>query len=155
MKCNVLDTYKLTKRELIILWLNNYEFGESLIDITEWVKFKSIDELVDKLVMTKEHNPDEFFRFSLNLDGNEESELRDYLLNRKTFVISHILKRRSFSPGTHLYQLYLQYLPDQLNEVEKNILLDGYLHMLIDLQGSNYANEKRLSLEKKLNLKSQ
>ena len=153
MKSNVLYTYKLTKMELIILWLNNYEFGESLIDITEWVKFKSIDELVDKLVMTKEHNPDEFFYFSLNLDGNEESELRDYLLNRKTFVTSYILKRRSFSPGTHLYQLYLQYLSDQLNEVEKNILLDGYLHMLAELYGDDSIMQKRFSLEKKLNLR--
>lgn len=153
MKSNVLDTYKLTKRELIILWLNNYEFGGSLTDVTEWVKFHSIDKLVDKLVMTKEHNPDEFFRFSLNLDGNEESDLRDYLLNRKTFVINHILKRRSFSPGTHLYQLYLQYLPDQLNEVEKNILLDGYLHMLAELYGDNPIMQKRLPLEKKLNFR--
>lgn len=153
MKSNVLGTYKLTKMELIILWLNNYEFGESLIDITEWVKFQSIDELVDKLVMTKEHNPDEFFRFSLNLDDKEESELRDYLLNRKTFVISHILKRKSFSPGTHLYQLYLQYLSDQLNEVEKNILLDGYLHMLAELYGDDPIMQKRFSLEKKLNFR--
>ena len=59
------------------------------------------------------------------------------------------MNRKSFSPNTYLYQLYLQYLPDQLNEVEKNILLDGYLHMLIDLQDDNIATENRLSLEKK------
>ena len=153
MKNNGLGFYKSTKMELLMLWLNNYEFGESLIDITEWVKFQSIDEFAQRLVMTKAHNQDELFRFNLHLDDNEENDLRDYLLKRKSFVVRHILNRKSFSPNTHLYQLYLQYLPDQLNEVEKNILLDGYLHMLVDLQGGIYATEKRLSLEKKLNLR--
>lgn len=148
-----LDVFRLTNMELIMLWLNNYEFGESLIDITEWVKFHSIDEFATRLVTSKEHSSDEYFRFNLNLDGNEENNLRDYLLKRKRFVMRHIWNRKSFSPNTHLYQLYLQYLHNQLNEVEKSFLLDAYLHMLIDLQGSNYANEKRLSLEKKLNLK--
>lgn len=153
MKKYVLSNYKLTKIELIMLWLNNYEFCESLIDSTEWVKFQSIDEVADRLVRTKEHNQNEFFRFSLNLDSNEENELRDYLLKRKSFIISHILKRGSFSPSTHLYQLYLQYLPYQLNEVEKNILLDGYMNMLKKLYGDNCITQKRLCLEKNLNLR--
>ena len=38
-KNNGLDVYALTKMELLMLWLNNYEFGESLIAIAEWVKF--------------------------------------------------------------------------------------------------------------------
>lgn len=153
MKNNDLNAYLLTKMELVMLWLNNYEFGESLVDITKWVKFQAIDEFAVRLVMTKEHNQDEFFRFNLNLDDNEEKVLRNFLLKRKSFVVSYILNRKSFSPNTHLYQLYLQYLSDQLNEVEKNILLDGYLHMLADLQGDNYAITKRSVLEKKLNLR--
>ena len=150
---NGLDVYQLTKIELIMLWLSNYEFGESLIDITEWVKFQSIDEFASRLIMAKKNSQDKFFRFSLILDESEENNLRNYLLKRKSFVIKHILNRKSFAPNTHLYQLYLQYLPDQLNEIEKNILLDGYLHMLTDLQGDTYATIKRLSLEKKLNLR--
>ena len=153
MKSSELDNYKLTKRELIMLWLNNYEFSESLVDSTEWVKFQSIDEVANRLVRTKEHNQDEFFRFCLNLDRNEEKELGEYLLKRKSFFISYILKRGSFSPSTHLYQLYLQYLPSQLNEVEKNILLDGYMNMLKKLYGDNCIAQKRLFLEKNLNLR--
>lgn len=153
MKNNELGVYLPTKKELLMLWLNNYDFGETLIDITEWVKFQAIDEFVQRLVMFKECNKDEHFRFTLSLNDNEVNMLRDFLLKRKAFVISHILKRESFSPNTHLYQLYLQYLPDKLNEVEKNILLDGYLHMLGDLQGSDYAATKRPSIEKKLNLR--
>ena len=155
MKNNELGVYPLTKIELLMLWLNNYEFGEPLLDITEWVRFQSIDEFSQRLVRTKEHNQDEFFRFKLNLDSDEISMLREYLLKRKSFVISYILKRGSFSPNTNLYQLYLQYLPYQLNEIEKNILLDGYMHMLNDLHGygDNCITKKRLSLEKKLNLR--
>ena len=85
-----------------MLWLNNYEFGESLINITEFVRFQSINELADRLIRFKEHNQDKFFRFSLNLNSNEQNELRDYLLKRKTFIINHILKHGSFSPYTHL-----------------------------------------------------
>lgn len=153
MKKNNLDAYQMTKTKLIMLWLNNYEFGESLIAITEWVKFQSIDEFASRIVMSKEHNQDEYFQFKLNLNSNEEKILRDYLLKRKLCVMNHILNRKSFLPNTHLYQLYLQYLSDRLNDVEKSLLLDGYLHMIIDLQGDNCDNEIRLSLENHLNLR--
>lgn len=152
MKNNSLGINPLTKWDCLMLWLNNYEFGESLIDITKWVKFQAIDEFAQMLIRTKKHNQDDVFRFNLILDSDEGNALRDYLLKRKSFVVSYILNRESFSPYTHLYQLYLQYLPDQLNEFEKSVLLDGYLYMLEDLQGY-YCPEKRLSLEKKLNLR--
>lgn len=153
IKNNGLGVCQLTKKELIMLWFNNYESGESLIDITEWVKFQSIDEFAQRFIMSKEHKLGDDFYFNLNLDGNEENALRNYLLKRKSFVVKYILNGKSFSPYTHLYQLYLQYLPDQLNEIEKNVLLAGYLHMLTDIQGDNYAATKRISLEKKLNLR--
>ena len=117
------------------------------------VRFQSINELADRLIRFKEHNQDEFFRFSLNLNSNELNELRDYLLKRKAFIINHILKRGSFSPYTHLYQLYLQYLPDNLNEIEKSFLLDGYSNMLRELYGYDNIIQRRLSLEEKLNLR--
>ncbi len=151
MKNNILGIYSKSKIDLLKLWLNNYEFGESLRDITEWVRFQAIDEFAQKLVLNKSHNKDNFFDFRINLEASEESTLCDYLLKRKSFVIRYILKRGSFSPNTYLYQLYLQYLPDQLNEIEKNILLEGYLHMLRELQGENYADGKRLSLVKEIN----
>lgn len=153
MKNNGLGVCQLTKKELIMLWFNNYESGESLIDITEWVKFQSIDEFAQRFIMSKEHKLGDDFYFNLNLDSNEENALRNYLLKRKSFVVKYILNGKYFSPYTHLYQLYLQYIPDQLNEIEKNILFDGYLHMLADIQGDNYATTRGISLKKKLNLR--
>ncbi len=49
----------------------------------------------------------------------------------------YIFERGSFSPYTHLYQLYLQYLPNYLNEIEYDMLYDGYSLMLQDLYGEN------------------
>lgn len=153
MKRNELGAYLLTKMELLMLWLNNYEFGESLLEITEWVKFQAMDEFAQRLVRAKKCSKDETFLFNLILDDNEEKSLYNYLLKRKEFVIKYIFNRKSFSPNTHLYQLYLQYLSNKLNEVEKSIMLDGYLHMLADLRGDSYALTKRVSLEKKLRLR--
>ena len=153
MKDNILKNYELTKKELIMLWLSNYEFCEPLRDITDWTKFQSIDEFVQRLVLGKEKEQDEYFRFSLNLDSLEENSLKEYLSKRKAFVVKYILSRGSYAPYTHLYQLYLQYLPYELEDTEKSILLGGYIHMLADLQGEDYAIKKRGQLAKKLNLR--
>lgn len=152
MKNTGLNKYKLTRKEVIKLCVINYEFGESLANFNDFVKFQTINGFANRLIMGIDHKDDENYRFSLNLDANEENSLRDYLLKRKSFVVNHIMKSGSFTPYTHLYQLYLQYLPDKLNDVEKNILLVGYINMLEDLYGIDYT-EKRASLEKKLNLK--
>lgn len=154
MKNNILSKYQLTRREVIILWLNNYEFCEPLKDITNWTRFQSMDEFAQRLVRCKEKEQDECFRFCLNLDRSEENALQEYLLKRKAFVAKYILSRGSYSPYTHLYQLYLQYLPYDLEDVEKSILLDGYINMLADLQGENYAITKRRQLEKKLKIRA-
>ncbi len=148
----VLSKYLLSKSEVIILWLNNYEFGESLIDVTNWTKFAIMDEFAQRLVMCNEKEPDEYFRFRLLLNESEENAIRDYLSKNRFFALKYICTRKSFEPYTHLYQLYLQYLSYELNEIEKSILLDGYLHMLADLQANNIG-QKRIMLERKLNLK--
>ncbi len=130
MKNGTLSNYQMPKKEVAMLWLNNYECCESIKDLTIWTRFQSIDELSQRLVMNKPKEKDEDFRFRLTLNVNEEMNLQDYLLKRKKFIVNYIYKRGSFSPGTHLYQFYLQYLPHELNEVEKNILLDGYMLLL-------------------------
>lgn len=89
MQC--LNRYLLSKQELILLWLRNYEFGEPLRDITNWVRFQAMDEFVQKLVMSKEKEPDELFRFRLKLDGMEEMDLREYLAKGKAFAVSYML----------------------------------------------------------------
>lgn len=152
MKNNSLDKYKLTRKEVIKLYVINYEFGEPVANLNDFVKFQTINEFADRLIMGIDHKDDENYRFSLNLDANEKNSLRDYLLKNKSFVGNHIKKSGSFTPYTHLYQLYLQYLPDKLNDVEKTIFLAGYINMLEDLHGIDYT-EKRASLEKILNLR--
>ncbi len=152
MRSNILGQYQLTKKEFMIMWLNNYEFCEPIRGITTWTKYHSIDEFAQRLVMCNEKEEDEYFRFRLNLDETEEMALQEYLLKNKSFVVKYILNRESFSPDTHLYQLYLQYLSHKLNEVEANLLLDGYIHMLATLQGNDYAAAKRLCIEKRLKI---
>lgn len=103
--------------------------------------------------MEKGIREDELFRFRLNLNAEEEMDLKSLLFRRKNIVFNYIFTYGSFSPYTHLYQFYLQYIPYKLNEVEKSIFLDGYLHMLTDLLANDeFVTSKRTALEKKLNL---
>ena len=85
------------------------------------------------------------------IEPSEEEALKKYLEKQKNFVIHYIISEGYFV-NTHLYQLYLQYLPHKLIEVEKNILLDGYIAMITDLKGSNCTLQKRKILEKRLNI---
>ncbi len=153
MKNNILNKYQLTTKELIMMWFMNYEFGEPLKDITNWTKFQSIDEFAKRLVLGKEKEQNDDFRFHLNLDDAEEMALQEYLLKQKSFVVQYIFSRGSYLPYTHLYQLYIQYLAYHLNDIEKSFLLDGYIQMLATLQGEDYARTKRICLENKLGLR--
>lgn len=104
-------------------------------------------------MMARRDKGDGAFSFTLKLDDQELNSLRWFLSKRKKFVINYILNRESFSPYTHLYQLYIQYLPDELSEPEKVFMLEGYYRMLIDLRGESIADAQRISIEKKLHLK--
>ncbi len=145
--------YKSTIGEMLLLGLNNYEFGEPLSSITEWTIYQAIDDFSRRLVMARRDKGDGAFSFTLKLDDQELNSLRWFLSKRKKFVINYILNRESFSPYTHLYQLYIQYLPDELSEPEKVFMLEGYYRMLIDLRGESIADAQRISIEKKLHLK--
>ena len=52
--------------------------------------------------------------------------------------------------GSHLYQLYLQFLVYELNDEEKKVFLENYIEMVKDLRGENIANQKNNRLEKTL-----
>lgn len=153
MRSNSLRAYKSTIGEALLLGLKNYEFGESLISITEWTIFQEIDNFSRRLVIARRDESDGVFSFTLDLNDEELSSLREFLAKRKEFVINHILKRESFSPYTHLYQLYLQYLSDELSEPEQIFMLEGYHRMLVDLRGESIAYAQRISVEKKLHLR--
>ncbi len=153
MRSNSLRAYKSTIGEALLLGLKNYEFGESLISITEWTIFQEIDNFSRRLVIARRDESDGVFSFTLDLNDEELSSLREFLAKRKEFVINHILKRESFSPYTHLYQLYLQYLSDELSEPEQIFMLEGYHRMLVDLRGESIAYAQIISVEKKLHLR--
>lgn len=67
MKNSVLDTYQLRKKELIMLWLKNYDFGQLLVTIKDRVKFQSIDMFIQSLVLSKKSGLVEDFSFLFNL----------------------------------------------------------------------------------------
>ena len=112
-----------------------------------------MNDFADLLVianLTKlDTNPD--FLYSIALDSTTEKELKSCLIKNKNFFFKYLVTKDSFTP-THLYQLYLQYIPYELSEVEKSIILDGYIKMITDLKGSIVSNQKRLLLEEKLHL---
>lgn len=96
--------------------------------------------------MNKKSEDNDGFRFRLNLDESEANTLRKYLLKRKYFAINYILNRGSTSSNIHLYQLYLQYLSNKINEVEKSVLLESHLYILVDRYGKDCTESKRTSI---------
>ncbi len=153
MKENVLKKYQLSNMKKMLLWLENYEFGESICDSISWAKFYIIDRFADNLVEMhdKDRSQDQEFDYTLIMDPVVEESMKKYLLKQKDFVLGYISSDRKF-PNSSLYQLYLQYLPYDLTEVEKSILLDGYVHSLADKKGQHYAFQKRMKLEESLHI---
>lgn len=144
--------YELSKMEKLILWLENCEYGDYFYESIKWAKFQSINECIDKFVTMHEENEDKSdYHFTLTLDHAEEEALKQYLLKNKDFVIEYIVST-GYTLGTHLHQLYLQYIPDKLNDVEKGVFLNGYIRMLEDLHGESYSFQRRHHLEQKLHL---
>lgn len=99
----------------------------------------------------KDRSQNQDFNYTLIMEPAVEESMKKYLLRQKNFVLSYITSDREF-PNSHLYQLYLQYLPYELTEVEKSILLDGYVHSLTDKKGHHYSFQKRMKLEKSLHI---
>ncbi len=137
--------------KLALLWLTNYEACASLKDSFYFVKYFGINEFVNRFVMSHSKIEDNIgFRFRLVIDAEETNALKSYLLSNKDFVAKYILSNDYFE-GTHLYQLYLQYLSYELTDVEKYLFLDGYFHMMADLYAKDYTLQRK-KLEKELRL---
>ena len=60
--------------------------------------------------------------------------------------------KKTYFDYSYLYQLYLDFIPFCLNEVEKSLLLDGYINIVTDLKGHNISKERRITLERRLNI---
>ena len=148
-----LKIYQVSFKEKIKYALRNYDETISIKKNVEETKFYSLDELADRIMYHHDKNNDnnQDFLFSLSIKPELENELKEYLIKNKEFILDYIVFKTEFI-NTHLYQLYLEYIPYELTEIEKSILLDGYIKMITDLRGKNVAIQKRIRLEKRLNL---
>lgn len=148
MKKLLLNKYYMTKKEIVMLWLSNYQDSASTKDLYDWIKFYALDTFAQRLVVGRKTAGDANFRFGLDLDECEVLELQEYLLKRKDFVMKYLVKNVNHVLGTHLYQLYLQYLGNYLSDEEKDMLLTGYLQMMENLTGCDFSEkEKKLRIQ--------
>ncbi len=137
-----------TKAKIV---LEYYEFGMPIIESLADAKFAIMNKFADNMVnmCDKEHNADSDFFFQLCLELEEVDELRNFLSKHKNFIFKYITSR-SYFMNFHIYQLYLQYIPHKLTEVEKCVFLDAYINRETNLRGSIIFKEKRKQLEKHL-----
>ena len=150
---NFVNKCQLSAMRKLVVLLNNYDFGMSISESIQSTKFIIINEFANTIVMQFSNHKDveQDFAFDLNMGPVEEETLKKYLLKEKNFFLRYIGSQNEFV-SSHLYQLYLQYLSYKLTEVEKSILLNGYIKQLTDLKGSEYSSQKRKTLEKFLKI---
>lgn len=139
-----------TKAQIV---LEYYEFGMPIIESLADAKFNIMNKFARNMVnmCDKEHNVDSDFFFQLCLEPKEVDELRKFLSKHKKFIFKYIISQDEFV-NSHIYQLYLQYIPHKLTEVEKSIFLDAYINMIANLRGNVISNEKRKKLEEHLRI---
>lgn len=153
MNDNNIRKYKYSTLKQILSWIGNYELGEDIAESIRFTRFRATDIFADNLVagQDKAHVKDGDFLFNLCINPIMEIKLKKYLLRQKKVVLKHMESRGCFI-GSHLYQLYLQYLPQELNDMEKRILLDNYITTIKDLKGEDISVQKRKCLEEKMHL---
>ena len=148
-----IEKYKLSATKKILIWLTNYELGESIINSVRATRYWAMDQFASNLVNAndKVFEGEQDFLFTLSLDPITEIQLKKYLLKQKKVILNYITNNE-YNLGSHLYQFYLQYTCDELDELEKNVFLKNYASMLKDLKGEKIANQKVISLKKRLNI---
>lgn len=148
-----IEKYKLSNMEKFLILVQNYEFGIPIMETINFAKYHAIDEFASNIVASnkKDFSEGQAFLFTLLIDSSTEVQLKKYLLSKKNFILKYI-SRRGYYSGTHIYQLYLQYLLENLSDEEKNIFLENYIEMVEDLRGKCVANEKKKCLEKNLGI---
>ena len=70
----------------------------------------------------KNNDDNQDFLFTINIKQELENELKEYLIKNKEFFLDYIVFKTEFI-STHLYQLYLEYIPYELTEIEKKSTL--------------------------------
>ena len=152
---NNIDKYKLSNMKKFLIWLNNYEFGGPIIESIRFVRYHAMDQFASNIVACsdKAFSDEQDFLFTLSMNPTTENQLKMYLLKQKKLILKHI-STRGYYMGSHLYQLYLQFLVRDLNDEEKQIFLENYIETVKDLRGENIANQKNSRLEKTLCIKN-
>lgn len=131
---------------------SNPVHGNTVVDYLKDTKYDIINNFISKMVSVNQvqHNKNQDFMFILDLKPQEENELKEYLIKHKDFIIQY-LKSNKYFPDSHIFQLYLQYIPDELTEEEKNIFLDAYINMA-NSYGIKVADKDKKKLEYTLNM---
>lgn len=148
---NLLKKYEPSILEKMIIFFNTYEFGDNLVNGINSAKYIYLDSFAENLMIDQKSKKDDDFLYTLELDPVLATQLRKYLLKQKKFYIKQVMAKESFD-YTYLYQLFLQIIPYELNDIEKHLLLDGYINVVTDLMGHTVSHERRRLLEKKLNI---
>ena len=147
-----IKNYQLSIKDKLDILLRNYDLG-MFVETLKLTKFVSIDEFATRLVYfhDKNHSNEQDFVFTANLEPALENELRKYLIKHKKFIFDYTISQEQFI-NSHIYQLYLQYIPYELTMIEKSVFLDAYINMVTDLRGNVISEEKRKKLEKSLHI---
>lgn len=149
---NSLKIYQVSFLDKVKIVLENYEFGMPIIESLADAKFTTLNKFADNLVYMhdREQKEDQGFCFNLHLEPKVEDDLKEFLSKHKKFIFKHIISKTHFT-SSRIYQLYLQYIPHKLTEIEKSVFLDAYLKIIADVRGTDIT-EQRKKLEEKLHI---
>ena len=153
-KKDSIKKYQLSlSRKFGVVVENSDLLNISLTGYLKTIKFQIIDSFIINLILMNINKNDENSEFihNLDLDANTENSLREYLIKHKRDVVDYIISEGELV-NTNLYEFYLHYVPYELNEIEKNLFLDGYINMITDSHGTEVSFQKRKKLENILSI---
>lgn len=148
---NCIKRYKLSLRDKTKILFQNYESGTPIIETLQNAKFDTIDEFANRLSYCTDRERKTDFLFELKLEPETIEPLKDYLRKQKKFIYDYTTSRTEFLDSP-IYQLLLQYIPNELTDMEKNMFLDSYINMITSSRGRGISEERRKKLEKRLNI---
>lgn len=146
-----IQEYQLSISEKKRILIKNFKLGVPLTETLNIIKFEKVDEFVNRVVYSYDRKMEHDFLFTLQLQVEEVEYLKLFLLKYKKFIYNCVTTKDEFF-NSHIFQLFLQYIPNELTEVEKSVFLDAYIKMLTELRGNAFSCQTRRILEKKLNI---
>lgn len=151
---NNIKKYQLSLAEKTRILFRNFQpFEVPVVESLKATKFDTIDDFVDRIMYDhdKDNSDDQDFIFTIDMEPNLEESLKEFLIKHKKFILEYTISQEFFY-SSHIYQLYLEYIPYELTNIEKSIFLDAYINMVTDLRGNKVSDEKRKRLEKRLSI---